>query len=126
MQSGTPGLFDSVRQLLASVAELARTRLDLLSTELQEALARLGLVLLLAIIALFFAFLGIAFLSLALIISVDESHRLAAALWLGGGFLALGALGAWWMRNITVGKPRLFEASLAELGKDRDQLAPDR
>ncbi len=126
MQPGTPGLFDSVRQLLASVAELARTRLDLLSTELQEALARLGLVLLIAIIVLFSAFLGVAFLSLALIISVDESHRLAAALWLGGGFLALGALGAWWMRSITVGKPRIFEASLAELGKDRDQLTPDR
>jgi uncharacterized membrane protein YqjE len=126
MQPGTPGLFDSVRQLLASVAELAHTRLDLFSTELQEALARLGFVLLLAIVVLFFAFLGVAFLSLALIIAVGEPHRLAAALWLGGGFLALGALGAWWMRSITVGKPRIFEASLSELRKDRDQLAPDR
>ena len=110
MQPGTPGLFDSVRQLLASVAELARTRLDLLSTELQEALARLGLVLLLAIIVLFFAFLGVAFLSLALIISVDESHRFAT----GDYHYAAYAI------------RRAFEASLAELGKDRDQLTPYR
>ena len=126
MHPGTPGLFDSVRQLLASVAELAHTRLDLLSTELQEALARLGLVLLIAIVVLFFAFLGVAFLALALLIAVDEPHRLAAALWLGIGFLTFGALGAWWMRRLTVGKPRVFEASLSELRKDRDQLMPDR
>ena len=119
-----PGLFDSARRLLAGLAELAHTRLDLLSTELQEELARLGLILLVAIVALSFTILGILLLAIALLVAVDESHRLTVALLLGLGFLFLGALGGWWMRKITRSKPRIFDASLTELRKDRDWLDP--
>ena len=119
-----PGLFESVRKLLANVAGLAHTRLELFSTELQEELARLGLILLAAIVALFFAFLGIAFVAIAVVIAVGEPHRLMAAVLLGLAFLVTGALSAWWMRRIALAKPRIFDASLSELRKDRDLLMP--
>ena len=119
-----PGLFQSVRKLLANLTGLAHTRLELLSTELQEELARLGLILLAAIVALFFAFLGIAFVAIAVMIAVGEPHRLMAAVLLGLAFLVAGALSAWWMRRIALAKPRIFDASLSELRKDRDLLMP--
>lgn len=120
----SPGLFDSARKLLANVAALAHTRLELFSTELQEELARLAEMLLAAIVTLFFAFLGIAFAAAAVIIAVGESYRLAAAVLFAVSFLAIGALSAWWMRRAARSKPGVFDASLGELRKDRDLLMP--
>ena len=45
------GLFQSAQALLASVLGLARTRLELLGTELQETLARLVLLVICAVTA---------------------------------------------------------------------------
>lgn len=120
----SPGLFHSARRLLANLAGLAHTRLELLSTELQEELARLGLILLAALVTLFFAFLGIAFAAFAVMIAVGETYRLAAAVLLGLAFFIVSALSAWWMRRATLAKPRIFDASLSELRKDRDLLMP--
>ena len=123
-EPASPGLFHSARKLLANVAGLAYTRLELLSTELEEELARLGVILLAAIVSLFFAFLGIAFAAVAVMIAVDESYRLAIAVVLALSFFIIGALSAWWMRRAARAKPRVFDASLAELRKDRDLLMP--
>jgi uncharacterized membrane protein YqjE len=123
-EPAAPGLFDSARRLLANLAGLAHTRLELLSTELEEELARLGVVLLAAIVSLFFAFLGVAFAAVAVMIAVGEDYRLAVAVVFAIAFLAIGGLSAWWMRRAARSKPRVFDASLAELRKDRDLLMP--
>lgn len=123
-EPASPGLFHSARKLLANLAGLAHTRLELLSIELQEELARLSMILLAAIVALFFAFLGIAFVAVAVMIAVGEGYRLPVAVLLALSFLAIGALSAWWMRRIARAKPRVFDASLAELRKDQDLLMP--
>lgn len=123
-EAEAPGLFHSARRLLANLAGLAHTRLELLSTELQEELARLGLILLAALVTLFFVFLGIAFAAVAVMIAVDEAYRLTAAVLLGLSFFAAAALSAWWMQRLTRAKPRVFDASLSELRKDRDLLMP--
>lgn len=120
----SPGLFHSARRLLASLAGLAHTRLELLSTELQEELARLGLILLAALVTLFFALLGIAFAAVAVMIAVEEAHRLTAAVALGLSFFIIAALSAWWMQRLARARPRVFDASLSELSKDRDLLMP--
>lgn len=126
MEAGapSPGLFDSARKLLANLAGLAHTRLELLSTELQEELARLGVILLAAIVALFFAFLGVAFAAVAVMIAVGEEYRLAVAVLFSVAFLSIGAVSAWWMRRVARTKPRVFDASLTELRKDHDLLMP--
>lgn len=123
-EPASPGLFHSARKLLANLAGLAHTRLELLSTELQEELARLGEILLAAIISLFFAFLGIGFAAVAVTIAVGEGYRLAVAVLFAVSFLVIGALSAWWMRRVARAKPRVFDASLAELRKDHDLLMP--
>lgn len=123
-EPATPGLFDSARKLLANLAGLAHTRLELLSTELEEELARLGVILLAAIVSLFFAFLGVAFAAVAVMIAVGEDYRLAVAVAFAIAFLAIGGLSAWWMRRVARAKPRVFDSSLAELRKDHDLLMP--
>lgn len=123
-EPATPGLFDSARKLLANLAGLAHTRLELLSTELEEELARLGVILLAAIVSLFFAFLGVAFAAVAVMIAVGEDYRLAVAVAFAIAFLATGGLSAWWMRRVARAKPRVFDSSLAELRKDHDLLMP--
>ena len=55
------GLLASVQNLLASLLGLARTRLDLLSTELQEALAHFALGIILAVAAAFAGDVGLRF-----------------------------------------------------------------
>jgi len=121
-EAARPGLFDSLRSLLANVAGLAHARLELAGTELQEALMRLGLVLLALIAALFLAFLGIGFAALAVIMGVGEPHRVAVAAGVGAGFLVFCALIVWWVRRSFLAAPRLFDASLAELRRDRELL----
>lgn len=123
-EPASPGLFHSARKLLANLAGLAHTRLELISTELQEELARLGEILLAAIVSLFFAFLGIAFVAVAVMIAVGEEYRLAVAMMFAVLFLIIGALSAWWMRRVARAKPRVFDASLDELRKDHDLLMP--
>lgn len=123
-EPASPGLFHSARKLLANLAGLAHTRLELISTELQEELARLGEILLAAIVSLFFAFLGIAFVAVAVMIAVGEEYRLAVAMMFAALFLIIGALSAWWMRRVARAKPRVFDASLDELRKDHDLLMP--
>lgn len=123
-EPASPGLFHSARKLLANLAGLAHTRLELISTELQEELARLGEILLAAIVSLFFAFLGIAFVAVAVMIAVGEEYRLAVAMVFAVLFLIIGALSAWWMRRVARAKPRVFDASLDELRKDHDLLMP--
>jgi uncharacterized membrane protein YqjE len=120
----SPGLFDSVRRLLANVVGLAHTRLELLSTELQEELARLALILLAALVSLFFGVLGLAFATVALLIAVGDDYRLAVAVLFAASFLAVCVLSALWMRRLARVKPRVFDASLSELRRDRDLLMP--
>lgn len=116
------GLFGSVQNLLASLLGMARTRLELLSTELEEELGRLALGLASIVAALLLAGLGLAFAGLAVLIAVAPENRLTAAAAMALLFLAAGALVALAMRRQE--RPRVFETSLAELQRDQDVLEP--
>jgi uncharacterized membrane protein YqjE len=116
------GLLGSVQNLLASLLGLARTRLELLSTELEEELGRLALGLVGAVAALLLAGLGLVFAGLAVLLAVAPENRLAVAAAMTLLFLAAGALVALAMRRQE--RPRVFGASLAELQRDQDELKP--
>src|SRR5689334_17817301 len=119
-----PGLFDSVRTLLANVVALAHTRVELLGTELREEMARTGVMLLAALSAWFFGALGIAFTALAIIFAAGEGHRLAAAVTLAVLFFCCCAAGIWALRRVAILKPRAFDASLSELRRDYELIKP--
>ena len=122
MHSPGLGLFDSAKALLATVVAIAHNRLELLSTELQEEIVRVALMLLWGAIGLFFVFLGITFLALVILIAFWDDHRLLAAALLAGLFAALAVVaGVAAVRQIAA-KPRPFDASLTELAKDEKEL----
>jgi uncharacterized membrane protein YqjE len=112
------GMLDSAQTLLGGVLSLARTRLELFGTELQEQLTRLFLALLCAVAVLLLGGLAAAFAGIAVIICLGEEYRALAASLIALGFLALAALAGWTMRRLTHGAARPFDASLTELERD--------
>lgn len=118
------GLLHSAQSLLVGLLVLARTRLELFGTELQEALARFFLALIAAVAVLLLVALGLAFAGYALLAALEEANRALAAAGMGIAFLAGALAAALGMRRLTREKPRIFSASLAELERDREVLLP--
>jgi uncharacterized membrane protein YqjE len=107
--------------MLAGVLSLARTRLELFGTELQEELTRLFFALLCALIVLLLGSLAVVFGGLALLASLEPQYRAMAAGILALLFVALATAALLSMRHLVRAKPRPFDASLGEL--ERDYLA---
>lgn len=120
----TPGgIFDSAKYLAASFIAHLHARLALFSTEFAEEKLRLTTLLYSALTALFLFFTTLI-LALLFVIAVywDTPYRLHA---IGGLTLLLliSASIAWGRVHAQLRSgPRLFEASLAELYKDQQQL----
>mgnify|MGYP003429034759 FL=1 len=126
MSDQTPGesrgLLESLSTLAATLVAIVHTRLDLLSTDVEEDRAHVLSLLVLALAALFFIGVGVVLAAILLVVAFWDSHRLLALGSLAGFFLAAG-VGAWaYALHKARTKPRLFAASLSELLKDRQQL----
>ena len=119
---GEKGLFDSLKGLAASLVAIAHTRLELLSTDLEEERARLVSVLVMLFVALFCLGVGVLLLALLVVVVFWESHRLLALAGVTAIFLAGAATAFGCARHKLRTKPKLFAASLAELSKDRQHL----
>ena len=116
------GLFDSLKTLSGSLVSLVQTRLELLSTDIAEERVHLTRLLVLGLLALFSFGVGVVLLAMLIVVVFWDTHRLAALGGLTGFFLAAGAgLVAFALHKART-RPRLFEASLAELSKDRQHL----
>ena len=116
------GLLDSAQGLLANVLALARTRLELFGTELQEELTRLLLAFLCAVAVLLLVVVGAVFAGFALILSLGEEQRLLGAVIIAVAFFLLAAVAVWSARRLLQTKPRVFDASLRELERDYESL----
>lgn len=116
------GLIQSAQALLATALGLARTRLELLSVETQEVLARLVLLMVGAVAAILLGALALGFGAVALVMAVAPEHRVAVSAGLALAFLLAGALIAWRVRRESRVRP--FAASLAELQRDGEALEP--
>jgi uncharacterized membrane protein YqjE len=116
------GLFDSLKDLLATVTALAHTRLELLGTELEEQVARLAILLVWSIVALFLVFTAVVLAAVALIVLFWDEHRVLAAFGLAGGMALLAGGSILHVVNQLRQRPRMFQATLEELAKDRQKL----
>ena len=117
------GLFGSVKNLAASLVSHLHTRLELFTIEFAEEKLRLTSLLFGAILALFFIFMAIVLAALFVIAAYwDTPYRLHAVAILAVSFLAGAGITGGMVRAKLKSRPRLFEASLAELYKDRQQL----
>jgi len=124
--SPSPGILDAIRSFLASWVALAQTRVELLSLEIEEQREWLEYILIRSLAALFFISLGLVLLTLFVVMCFWESYRL----WVLGSFalIYLGAgIGlALVLRSKARTRPKLFENTAAELGKDNSHLQPGR
>ena len=116
-------LLSSIKNLAATGASIAQTRLELLSVDVQIARSKFISLLVMIICALFFLFFGLVMLALLIVIYSWESDRMLALSLLTSGFIAIGLILAILIMRSLRTMPKLFEASIAELAKDREELS---
>jgi uncharacterized membrane protein YqjE len=117
------GLLASLQRLLATFAEILHTRVEILSTELEEEGVRVRELLLYELVSLFFFGLGLLLVTLFVVLAFWETHRLSVLAAFAVFYLAIGVGTALVVRHKLKNRPRLFSATLSELGKDRERLS---
>ena len=116
-------LLSSIKGLASTGASIAQTRLELLSLDVQIARSKFISLLVMIIGALFFLFFGLVMLALLIVIYSWETDRMMALGLLTGAFLSIGVILALVITQSLRKMPRLFEASISELAKDREALS---
>ncbi|BCB27236.1 hypothetical protein SKTS_21220 [Sulfurimicrobium lacus] len=119
---GSTGLLESLTMLAATLVAMAHTRLELLSSDLEEEREHFLSLLTLALAALFFLGVGSVLATILLVVAFWDTHRLLALGSLAACFLAAGTAVWVFARHKSKTKPGLFATSLSELLKDRQQL----
>lgn len=118
-----PGPFAALRALGRTTLEILHTRLALLIAEIAEEQSRLAELLLYAALALLCLVVAIVMLAVLLMAALwDTPYRLAAAAVVAAMFAAAGIASAVALMKKSRSKPRLFGASLDEVGADLDRL----
>ncbi len=116
------GLLESLTTLAATLVGIAHTRLDLLSTDLEEEREHVFSLVILALVALFCLGIGVVLATILLVVAFWDTHRLLVLGSLTGIFLVMSfAMWAFALHKVR-SKPRLFAASLSELRKDQQEL----
>ncbi|HEV7431828.1 MAG TPA: phage holin family protein [Steroidobacteraceae bacterium] len=112
------GLFSSLRSALANFLELAHTRLELLSVEMEARLLNSRHVMLWSVVALFSASLAMLMFALTLLIVFWDTHRLLAAGTITAFFALLSVAATLVVRHRVRARPRLLAATIGELKRD--------
>jgi uncharacterized membrane protein YqjE len=116
-------LLSSIKNLFASGASIAQTRLELLSIDVQIARSKFISLLIMIVCALFFLFFGLVMLALLIVIYSWEADRMLALGLLTGVFLSIGLILILLIVQSLRTMPQLFEASISELAKDHEALS---
>ena len=121
-QEGSSSFFQTLKNLLAALSSALHTRLELFVTELEEERERLKQALILAVLVIFALSFGFVLINIFIV----------ALFWAHGWIAAIGGLGLFYfivalvaalkLRRAILRRRGLFPATLAELGKDCDQL----
>ena len=116
-------LLSSLKNLVSTGVSIAQTRLELISTDVQIARNQFLGLLIMLIFTLFFLFFGLVMLALLIVIYSWETDRILALSLLTSSFLAIGIILALVVIRSLKTMPKLFEATIAELAKDRQELS---
>lgn len=116
------GLFVSIKNMATTLVAVVQTRLDILSTDLEEGRERLISLLAMAFISLFCLCVGVVLLAMFIVIAFWDTHRLLVLGLLTSFFLVAGAILCGLAVRALKSMPRLFKASLNELAKDKQHL----
>ena len=116
-------LLSSLKNLVSTGASIAQTRLELISTDVQIARSKFISLLVMIVFVLFILFFGLVMLALLIVIYSWETNRILALTLLTSGFLAAGMILAAVILQSLRAMPKLFEATISELQKDREELS---
>ena len=116
------GLTASLHRFGRSVLGLVITRLEILSTEADEARLDLTMLALVALVVLFAVQMGLILAMLFVVLAVGNEHRLTA-LGISALVFLLGAGGGvLWLKTWLKSRPPMFRTTIAELRKDASRL----
>lgn len=116
------GLLGSLRQLAASVVGLVETRLELISSDVAEARARIVQLSIVVGVVVVCVQISVLLLLISLVLAIPEANRAAAVGIAGLVLLAVALVGAFWIRHRLRMRRPFFEATLAEFEKDKEKL----
>ncbi len=125
MADESKGLLGSLAAFASTLVDITYTRLELLSTDLEEDRERLFSLVALYLAAMFFFSVGLVLATIFIVVAFWETHRLVALGSLTMLFLLAGALAGGFAMRMAKTKPKLFAASLLELLKDKEKLDSD-
>ena len=124
-EEGREGLFSALKNLVATLLAIGKTRAELLVTELEEEKFRLMSLWAKAIGAAFLLALGVVMLVCCIALAFWEQRVIVfgifAALFVGGGLVLASSL-----KRQASQPSKMFKASLAELEADMAQLRRHR
>ena len=121
-ERASSGLLGSLRSALANFIELAHTRLELVSVEMEARLLNSRHVMLWSVVALFSASLAMLMLAFTVLIVFWDTHRLLAASTITAVFILMTVGAALVVRHRIRERPRLLSATIAELKRDAASL----
>ena len=117
------GPFESLRELGRTAVEILHTRFDLLVTEIHEEQSRIAELLLYAAIAILCLFLAVVIIAVFVVASLwDTEYRTLATGLIAAGLIIVGVGCAVAFAHKAKQRPRLFSASVEELGADLERL----
>jgi uncharacterized membrane protein YqjE len=115
-------LLGSVRGLVASLLAIGRTRLELLTVEVQLEIRRVADLLVLALAAVVAAGAGLVMAGLALVLAFWDAHRLLVAVLVTASFLGIAGVAALMARRRLNAASGFLAGTLGELARDAEQL----
>jgi uncharacterized membrane protein YqjE len=116
------GPLASLRHLGATLVALAGARAELAVVELREEGERRKDQLVVALAAALFVLLALVCASLLVVVFFWDTHRIAALAAVTAAHAGLGAWAIATLRSMARSAPPPFEATLAELARDREML----
>ena len=121
-EGDSPGILQSLKALSATLASAFHTRVDLFVTELEEERERLKQTLIFILLLVFGLSMAFILLTIFLVALFWERGWIGAIGALSFLYLGVATYAAVKLRDSVLKRSRLFPATLAELGKDRDRF----
>lgn len=118
------GLLASLQRLLGSFTEILHTRVEILSTEAEEATWMVGQLIVDVLVSALFLVLGLLLLTMFIIKASPEAYQLYELAGFGVLYLLVAVVFARRLMSKLRTRSRLFAATLSELSKDYHRLGP--
>lgn len=116
------GLRGALQQVLGSLLDIGRTRIELAAVELEEERLRLVTLWISATVTLFLGFVAVVLATALVVLLCEPGQRVAALGSLLAGFTVAALAAGWHWRRLARSRPALLQSTLEQLQQDRRSL----